>query len=306
MSLFSRNYLGLDIGAAALRGASFRRSGSKRVLTGGRSVTLPDGLLRPALRDLNVQQEDALVSKLRELLDPFADGEERISLSIPDGAGRLVLHDVETSFKSKAEGIEVLKWQLKQSLPAAPQETRIDYQILQRDENGRYRLAIAVIAQKVLDQYETLLNRAGYHALVVDLHSLNLLNYYQMMSDPGDDYILVSVEGESMVLQYFHHRLLSWHRHRDVEGQPQRVFQEVNRSLAGVRDVLPGIGRAKVLLHSDWDDTQPLLEALTGAFEKEVVLLDPKLETLATAPLSDRNRQVRGLVAAAGAALRMM
>jgi len=306
MNFLARNYLGIDIGARYLRGVSFRRAGTRRVLTGGRSANLPEGMLQPTLHEPNLRQEEALTARLRELIEPLAGGEERVSLSIPDGAGRLVLHEVETAFKSKSEGIEILKWQLKQSLPAPPRETRIDYQILQRDENGRYRLAIAVVAQKVLDQYEELLNRAGYHALVVDFHSLNLLNYYQMMSDPGDDYIFVGVEGDSMVLQYFQQRLLTWHRHRDIAGQPQRVFQEVNRSLAGVRETLPGLARAKVVLHTDWDDPQSLLKALAGAFEREVLLLDPRLETLTSEPGSERSFQTRGLAAAAGAAVRMM
>jgi len=306
MNLLARTYLGIDIGAGYLRGASFRRAGTRWMLTGGRSANLPEGMVLPALREPNLRQEEALAARLRELLEPLAAGEERVSLAIPDAAGRLMLHEVETAFKTKSEGIDILKWQLKQSLPAPPRETRLDYQILQRDENGRYRLAVAMIAQKVLDQYEELLNRAGYHALVVDFHSLNLLNYYQMMADPGDDYIFVGIEGDSMVLQYLQRRMLAWHRHRDIAGQPQRVFQEVNRSLAGVRETLPGLARAKVLFHSDWDEPQPLLEALSGAFEREVLLLDPKLETLAAVQANNRSRLARGLAAAAGAAVRMM
>ena len=306
MNLLSRTYLGLDIRRQELCGVALRRSGKRMQLAGARRLPLAAGQIQPGFREPNIPQLPEFVSQLRELMGPLAGKEERVALSLPDNSGRLLLHEVETPFKSKTEGIDVLCWQLRHLLPESPQDVRLDYQILSREESGRYRLAVSAISRRVLDQYQDALEMAGLHAMVIDFHACHLYNYYQSLLDLGDDFILVGVDGQSMTLQYFQNHQLALHRSREIDFDPQRVFQEVNRSLAGSRETHPGLPRAKVFLHSDWDERDALLQALGGAFEKEVFLLDPKLTELVAAGSSSPDRKLQGLVAAVGAAARMM
>jgi len=306
MNLLNRTFLGLDIRRRSLGGVALRRAGKRTLLAGARMLPLDENRLQPGFREANILQLQEFVGQLRELMGPLAGKEERVAVSLPDNAGRLLLHEVETPFKSKAEGIDVLCWQLRHLLPESPQEVRLDYQILAREESGRYRLAVSAISRRVLDQYQDALEMAGLHAVVVDFHACHLYNYYRELLDLGDDFILVGVDGQSMTLQYFQNHLLVLHRCREIDFDPQRVFQEVNRSLAGSRDTHPGLPRAKVFLHTDWEERDALLGALGGAFEKEIFLLDPKLAELTTAPVGTTDRKLSGLVAAVGAASRMM
>jgi len=306
MNLLNRTYLGLDIRRRSLGGVALRRSGKRTLLAGARMLPLEDNALQPGFREPNILQLEQFVAQLRELMGPLAGKEERVALSLPDNAGRLLLHEVETSFKSKSEGIDVLRWQLRNLLPENPQDVRLDYQIIAREESGRYRLAVSAISRRVLDQYQDALEMAGLHAVVVDFHACHLFNYYRELLDLGEDFILVGVDGQAMSLQYFQNHQLQLHRGREIDFDPQRVFQEVNRSLAGSRDAHPGILRAKVFLHTDWEERDALLGALGGAFEKEVFLLDPKLAELAAASPALTDRKLQGLTAAVGAAARMM
>lgn len=306
MNLLSRNYLGLDIRRRSLGGVALRRAGKRTLLAGARLLPLAENQLQPGFRELNIQQLPEFVGQLRELMSPLAGKEERVALSLPDNVGRLLLHEVEAPFKTKAEGIDVLCWQLRHLLPEAPQEVRLDYQILSREESGRYRLAVSAISRRVLDQYQDALEMAGLHAVIIDFHACHLYNYYQGLLDLGDDFILVGIDGQSMTLQYFQNHQLALHRCREIDYDPQRVFQEINRSLAGSRETHPGLPRAKVFLHSDWDERDALLGALGGAFEKEIFLLDPKLAELAATPSAPTDRKLSSLVAAVGAAARMM
>jgi len=306
MNLLNRTYLGLDIRRRSLGGVALRRSGKRTLLAGARMLPLEESALQPGFRELNILKLEQFVDQLRELTGPLAGKEERVALSLPDNAGRLLLHEVETSFKSKSEGIDVLRWQLRNLLPENPQDVRLDYQIITREESGRYRLAVSAISRRVLDQYQDALEMAGLHAVVVDFHACHLFNYYRELLDLGEDFILVGVDGQAMSLQYFQNHQLQLHRGREIDFDPQRVFQEVNRSLAGSRDIHPGILRAKVFLHTDWEEREALLGALGGAFEKEVFLLDPKLAELAAASPALIDRKLPGLTAAVGAAARMM
>jgi type IV pilus assembly protein PilM len=301
-----RTYLGLDIRARELRAVSLRRRGRGSSLTGGRVLSLADGVVTPSFRELNILDLRPFVEGLHEVLGPLAGPEDRISLCLPEPAGRVLLTEVETAFKSKEEGLEVLKWQLKSSLPLDPKDVQLDYQVLEKNDAGRYRLVVTFVARKVLEQYEEVLAEAGYNATVVDFPSLNLYNYYRPRLDLGENFVLAGIEGGSLSLQYFQSRLLCFHRTREVEASPAQVFRELNRSLVGCRENFTGFRRAAVFVHCDWRELEPVLEALRSVFEREVVMLDPHLERLATASLELPPWQGRSLAAAVGAAERLM
>jgi len=260
-----------------------------------------------SVREPNVLDPRRFVEAVGEVLNPISAGEERIALSLPDGVGRVLLTETESAFKSKNEGVEILKWQLKASLPGDPKDVQLDYQILKKRDTGRYTLAVALIANPVLHQYEELLAEAGYHPAVVDFHSLHVYNYYRPRLDLGEDFILVGVEGGILSIQFFEGRVLAFHRTREVQSSPKRVFQELSRSVVGCRDSFPGFRRASLCLHSDWAERQPLVDALRSAFERdEVVQLEPHLERLAEPSLKVISGNLRSLVAAVGAAERML
>lgn len=305
--LFSkRHYLGIDISATSLQAVSLERSGKEVRTTAARSRSLTEGMVKPQLRNLNLAQPAELISSLRDLLDPLSGGEERIALSLPDMSGCRFLHDLETSFKSRDEALEILRWQLKNSLPAPPREVQLDFQLLSKNDQGRSRLLVSVMAKKVLEQYEELLNGAGYHPVVVDFHSLNVLGFYYPQLDFNDDLVVIMVDGPTLVFLLFQNGQLVMQRCREVGEQVERVFQEINRSVSGSQEKQHSLGRARVVLHSDWERPEPLQEAISAVLEKPVQLLETRLEKLFDGPAPITPRQGRSLAAAYGAAARLM
>lgn len=301
-----RNYLGLDITPGELRAVTLRRKGRAALMTGARLLPLPAGRLVPSPREANVTDAKRLAESIREVLDPLAGHEDRVALSLPDAAGRILLTEVEMPFKSRAEGMEILKWQLKSSLPLAAQEIRLDYQLLEKNENGSYRVVVALTAENVVRQYEEVLAAAGYNAALIDFHSLNLYNYYRPRLDLGEDFILLGIEGGTISLQYFQGRSLIYSRSRETAPQASGIFQELNRTLVSCQKNFPAFGRATVYLHSNWDERAELLEALRSSFERDLLPLHPHLEKLLGPSAGLSSSGVQGLVAAVGAAERMM
>ncbi|MFA5516513.1 MAG: hypothetical protein WDA20_09530 [Desulfuromonadales bacterium] len=301
-----RNYLGLDIAPGQLRAISLRRKGSGGQLTGARMLGVPAQRIVPSLREPNVTDVRGLIENIRDVLGPLAGREDRLALSLPDATGRIILTEVEAPFKSRAEGVEILKWQLKNSLPAPPQEIRLDYQLLAKNEQGRNRVVVALLAAKVLQQYEEIVAAAGYGAAQIDFHCLNLYNYYRPRLDLGEDFILVGIDGGVLSLQYFEGRILAFHRSREVAPDPAGVYREVNRTLVGCRERFPRFARATVFLHSTWEEDGQLLAALQSAFERNPVPLQSQQEILSGHVFGRNPGEMRGLVAAVGAAERMM
>ena len=95
----------------------YARKGRGSSLAGGRVIPLRQGDVVLSIREPNILEPRRFVEALVDVMAPLAGGEERIALSLPDGVGRVLLAETETAFKSKKEGVEILKWQMKSSLP---------------------------------------------------------------------------------------------------------------------------------------------------------------------------------------------
>lgn len=304
--MIRRTYLGLVVRSEELRAVALCRKGKDSSLLGGRICSLEEGIVAPSVRAPNIIDPERFSEVLRDVLKPLAGREQRIALSLPENSGRILLTEAESPFKSKTEGIEVLKWQLKNSLPSKPHDVQLDYQILGKDDTGRCRLAVAVMAKKVLNQYEEVLIGAGYHPAAVVFHSLNIYNYYRPRLDLGENFVLVGIEDGILSLQFFQHKILSFHRAREVGSDPGRVFQEVSRSIVSCREKHPDFQQAPVFLHSDLENSESLIQTLESAFERKTTLLDPHIDRLTSAPLEFGRRQNMRLAAAVGAAEHMM
>ncbi len=301
-----RTYLGLDVRPGELRAVALRRRGKGTTLTGGRIFDLAPGVLTPGLREPNIRDPRRFVEGVREVLAPLAGREERIALCLPETSGRVLLLETDTVFKSRSEGLEIVRWQLRNTLPGDLRDLQLDYQVLERGDSGRTRLVAALLSRPVLSQFEELLAEAGFAAAIIDFQSLHLYNYYRPRLEPGEDFVLIGVEGGLLSLQLFQGGILTFHRTRETAAEPPRIFQELRRSLAGGQEHHAALGRAPVYLHCDWEVREPVLEAVKSIFEKEVILLDPHLERLLPAQAQFSRSQAVRLVAAVGAAERMI
>jgi len=277
--MMKRTYIGVDLAADMLTAVAIQRGRLATQLIGVRREPLPE-LLELSSRQPNVTEPRRFVELLRRALDPLCGGEERIALSLPDRIGRLYLLEVETSFKTHQEGIDILKWRLKGSLPAAPPQVQLDYQVLERREDGRTRCVVAAIAKPVLEQFEELVVEAGRHAVQVDFHALNLFGYYRPRLDLGEEFLLVGVERDQLSVVYVSGRVLTYQRVRDGEPQAEVLFRELTRTLADAA-AHPGIQRCPVFAHLDPGLGTEVREVLQSTFEREVCYLDPQLKRFA-------------------------
>ena len=143
--IFPRNYLALDLRQQELRAVSLTGKRKHPILKGAQLMALEDGLFQPSPRETNISDPDRLKTAIKEVLDPIAFGEERLALILPETVGRLFTVEVETPFASKSEGEKIIKWQLKGNLPADPEATVLDFQVLDQREDGRKHLLVAAV-----------------------------------------------------------------------------------------------------------------------------------------------------------------
>lgn len=278
--MMRRTYIGVDIAAEQLTAAAIQRGRPVSRLAGVRCEVLGSGVDLSS-RQPNVTDPKLFVEALRRVLDPLASGEERIALSLPDRVGRLYLLETESAFKTRQEGVDILKWRLKGSLPAPPQQVQLDYQVLERREDGRQRCVAAAVARPVLEQFEELVEAAGRQAVQVDFHSLSLCNYYRPRLDFGDEFLLIGVEGGQLGIMYFSGQVLAYQRVRETRPEPEMLFRELTRTMAEAAAVYPAMQRCPVVAHLDPELTLSVREVLASTLEREVRVLDPQLKRFA-------------------------
>ena len=301
----SRIFVGVDVQPSGLFLAALQRNRPNTRLVGLRFESLA-GVVDVSSRQPNIRDARRFVQGLRRGVESLAGQEERIALSLPDRAGRIYLTSIDTPFKSRQEGIDILKWRLKASLPAPPTQVKLDYQVLDKREDGRQHCVAAAISLSVLEQYEDLVNEAGRHAIQIDFHSLNLFNYYRPRLEFGDEYILVALERNMLSLQYVIGHNLYYQRVRDPKGDPERAFHEINRTLVEAYEAFPAMKRCAIFAHVDPDLGSDMDKLLLAAFEREVKNLDPGLKRFSGEGKTGGLQPVGAVVAALGAAEHLM
>lgn len=301
----SRIYVGVDIQPGGLYLSALQRSRSHTQLVGLRFESL-EGVLEVSSRQPNVRDVRRFVEGLRRGVDALAGQEERLALSLPDRAGRIYLTDVDAPFKTHQEGVEILKWRLKSNLPVPPAQVHLDYQVIDKKDDGRQSCIVAAIAQPVLEQYEDLVNEARRHAIQINFHSLNLYNYYRPRLDLGDEFILVALEHGLLSLQYVVGHSIYYQRVSEFKASPERTFREINRTLVEAYESFPVMKRCAVLAHVDPDMEGDIDKLLSAAFEREVKCLDPGLKRFRGEGKNGGLQPVGSVIAALGAAERIM
>lgn len=304
--IFPRRYLALDLRQQELRAVSLTGKRKKPILAGAQLLALETGLLNPSPRATNINDPARLKAAIQEVLDPIAAGEERLALILPETVGRLFTVEVETPFTSKAEGEKIIKWQLKGNLPADPEATVLDFQILAQREDGRKRLLVAAVARNVLEEYESVIAAAGYFPVLVGFHSTFLHNYYRTRLEQPDESVLLVLESGYLSFEYSQGRIPFYHRFRRVGDDSSVIFQEISRALVGAQEDYPGMKRAEVFLQCDLAETEGVLDIFRAAFQREVILLDPHIDRIASQPSDWPKWRLRGLTAAVGAAEQMI
>ena len=304
--IFPRRYLALDLRQQELRAVSLKGKRKHSILAGAQLMALEAGLVQPSPRGVNISDPPRLKAAIQEVLDPIAAGEERLALILPETVGRLFTVEVETPFTSKAEGEKIIKWQLKGSLPADPETTVLDFQVLAQREDGRKRLLVAAVPRNVLDEYEAVIAAAGYFPVLIGFHSIFLHNYYRTRLEQPDESVLLILESGLLSFEYSQGRVPLYHRFRQVGNDSSAIFQEISRALVGAQEDFPGLKRAAVFLQCDLAETEGIIDIFQAAFQREVVLLDPHIDRISLQPSDWPKWRLRGLTAAVGAAEQMI
>lgn len=126
---------------------------------------LPEGIVAASPVELNVTNPDSLREVLRRTLERVGAGPE-VALLLPDPVVRVFLLHFDTFPRRTEEAVPLLRWRLKKSVPFDVEDTVVSY-LLQPARGEGVDVLAAVARQRIIRQYEELVEAAGAHVGVV-------------------------------------------------------------------------------------------------------------------------------------------
>jgi type IV pilus assembly protein PilM len=240
--LFARKSLGVEINTSGVAFALLGGSASSPRLERVAYAPMPPGTIRISLREPNILVPHSFCDTVRSAHNLLQYGGTRLSITLPDAVGRIMMLDVEGRFKSRAEGLDIIRWKLKKNLPFDIADTHLDYQQLTVRENGDMVMMVALVSLSVIGQYEELLVSAGFTPSRIDFNSFNQYRAFESRLEPQDNFTLISFYDSTLSILIFADGILEFQRVKDLSGSQgvdSRVYMEINSSLMVYRDRYP-------------------------------------------------------------------
>jgi hypothetical protein len=101
----------------------------------------------------NLTNTGDLREALRGVAQTVGNGNGSCGLLIPDGAVRVAVLDFETLPENRKDREALVRWRMRENLPAAPEEARLSLQVLSKDA-GHVEMLVVAVRTSVLAEYE--------------------------------------------------------------------------------------------------------------------------------------------------------
>jgi len=305
--LFRKNSIGVEISP---QGAAF-------VLMGG-NATAPclervafrpfaPGVMRASLREMNILDPQAFSDRLVEAHALLLHKGTRLSVTLPDTVGRVLLMDVEGRFKNRNEALDIIRWKLKKSMPFDVSDTHLDYQLLQVRENSDMALLVTLVSRSVITQYEDLMAAAGFVPARIDLNIFNLYRVFEKRLTLQEECALISFYNSVLSIMIVKEGIPEFLRIKELGDTPvsdNRVYREITNSLLAYRERFPEHTPHKVFCVAAPNAAREFCDLVGEASENDVLLLEAKAVVKPSGIAPADQAALFPFTAAIGAALR--
>jgi type IV pilus assembly protein PilM len=261
-------------------GCSFLLASGRRVapvIDKFETAVFPADSLRLSIKETNIADPAVLQPLLAEAYTRLGTDLKRVSLSIPDLAGRIMMLEMDSLPKSREEGIEHVKWKLKKSFPVDLNDMHLDYQPLAASEQGGAKVIAAVVSRGVISGYEDLFTAIGLEPAFIDFSTFNLYRLFAEKLEIQDDLTLVILFRGNLTVMVFQDGFLDFHRSKSVigsTGDPVRLYREVNSSLLVYSDSRGGVKPQRIFYFSAPAERHLLRSVIFEAATVEPLLID--------------------------------
>jgi type IV pilus assembly protein PilM len=205
-----------------------------------KSYRLAEGTFRPSVVTPELANEASLAEALRRLR--MESGKwDRVSLLLPDSWFRINIIDLPSLPQKSSEALEVVRWSLKRTLPIAPEELRVAYEVLSPAEAG-VKVFVLSALDKTLASLERVFAAAGFEVVLIEPVGLNIWNAITVReAATAKDRLFLYVRDTDFTTAVFRGQQPLFIRSRNLSGE-RTLAQEIRLSASYLRDTLQANG----------------------------------------------------------------
>jgi type IV pilus assembly protein PilM len=228
----------------------------------------------PGLAHPNIRDVDAVVGAVGRAFDRAGGRPTRAGLVIPDAAARVSIIRFDTVPERQQDLDELIKWQVRKGSPFRMEDAQFSYVTGAAVGTAGREFIVLLVRRDVVEEYESVCNRLGIHAGLVDIASFNVINAALAAGSEADDWLLVQVTPEDTTLAILRAGNLIFFRNRPAaEGSLEDL---VHQTAMYYEDRLGGERLGRVIVAGGataGDDVRRALEARLGV---RVETIDPR------------------------------
>jgi len=240
-------------------------------------VSCADEILKPSIKEQNIINSASLGGMLSESYLKLSTTAKRVSLSIPDLAGRIMLLEMDSPLKNKEDGIDQVKWKVKKNFPVELSELHLDYHLLKTNAEGVSTLLVALVSRNIISEYEELLLSLSLEPAKIDFASFNLHRLFASRLEINEQMaFFISYRGV-LSLMIFLDGILDFHRSKFISAalsDPVRLYREVNSSLLVYSDSRSGWKPERFFYYAPPGERALLRSVIFEATGAEPILVD--------------------------------
>lgn len=308
INLSAKSAVGVEVSADTLKFASLSNKGHL-LLDGYETVNLPEETIRFSHRELNILQPEAFVEHLRRGHLKMLARSPRVSVSLPDSVGRVILVDLDTRFKNREEGFDLIRWKMKKAYALDMEDMHLDYQVIAQRETGEISVLVSMITRPIIQQYEDLFLKAGVEPVRVDFTTFNLYRLFAQRLDIAENAAVFTYYEGSVSILVFYEGALEFYRTKELptdDFDVNRVYQEISNSLLVYTDKNPGRSFQEVFCFCSPTESEALRSIAREATDVEPIALDEEKSISCREGLSCDKSTLHTLAASIGAAKGLM
>lgn len=260
---------GLEIGVDRLRLCAATLVRGRVRVRRPAECDVPAGLVQPSLTAANLPDAPALGRLLRTLARG-AGCRGWVNLALPDEVFSLRTLLTDEVPAEPGEARRFLRWQARDLLPFPPEEMRLDFLAPVPGPEGRRRVVCLIARDRVLGDYERLLQEAGLQPARVDARSVTLAQAVSRRIGARAVGLLGLRSGHMSLLLFEDGRPRFWRTisaDAPVDGASDRLVREVSDSLAFCRESEGTRPIEELLLEGPATLLEPLSRALADWLE---------------------------------------
>lgn len=220
----------------ALVHARFARGKTGTRLVQAKPYRLPPDTFLPAMVTPQLASESTFAETLRRLRNETGRW-DKVSLLLPDSWFRINIVDLPSLPERESEALEVVRWSLKRTLPIAPEQLRVTYNVLSREGTAAKVLVLSAL-ESSLASLEKVFGDAGLDVVLIEPIGLNIWNAITVReAETTADRLFLYVRDTDFTTAVFRGAQPLFIRSRNLSAE-RTVEQEIRLSASYLRDTL--------------------------------------------------------------------